>query len=87
MQQRHRLVKLAGAKGTRIRVLSGRVWVSEEGSEKENLLTHGYTYVVEGLGSVFIEQEAVDRRGETAEIAISHPGELPAMWKRALGDS
>jgi DUF2917 family protein len=85
--ERHCLVTLRHSAGARIRVLSGRVWIVEDGVAGGVALEAGAQYVVAGAGAVVVQQEAVDRRGEIAEIAISCPGALPEIWKRALGGS
>jgi DUF2917 family protein len=87
MPERHRLMTLVQAQGVRIRVLAGRVWVAEDGAERERLLERGAEYFVAGSGRVVVEQAEIDHSGETAEIAMSYPCALPVTWQRALGQS
>jgi hypothetical protein len=86
MPDRQPLASLVESPGVRIRVLAGRVWVSEEGVVDEALLERGGDYVVIGKGRVIIEQEPIDRRGEITQIVVSLASELPEMWKLALRD-
>ena len=87
MPERHRLLTLVESKGARIRVASGRVWITEDGARGQRVLEHGAEYIVGGDGRVVIEQEAADRHGAMPEVSVSRPCALPAVWRRALGDS
>ena len=81
MPQRHPLASFVESQGLRIRVTAGRAWISEEGAAVDVPLQAGEEYVVVGPGLVRVEQEAIDRRGEVAAIALSRPCELPEAWK------
>src|SRR4051812_8105236 len=81
MPERHSLLRLVDSQGVKIRVLAGRVWISEGSAAESRLIERGGEYVVLGHGVVVIEQEGVDRRGEMAEIGLSRQCALPAMWR------
>jgi len=86
MPDRHRLLTLVDSKGARIRVASGRVWITEDGARGQSVLERDAEYIVSGDGRVVIEQEAVDRHGAMPEVFVSRVCDLPAAWRRALGD-
>jgi hypothetical protein len=62
-------LRMAGARGTQLEVLSGRVWVTEHGREADSFLAAGGRYRVSGDGLVLIGTETLVGAGG-AEISI-----------------
>jgi Protein of unknown function (DUF2917) len=65
---RQALLRLRQARGVAIKVLTGRVWITEDGSSADSFLGPGRTYRVGGDGLVLVEVEQPD-----AEIAVHAP--------------
>ena len=51
-------LRMAGARGTTVRVLDGRVWITEAGRAADAFLARGARYSVAGDGVVVIGAEA-----------------------------
>jgi uncharacterized protein YjiS (DUF1127 family) len=51
-------LRMAGARGTTVRVLDGRVWITEAGHQADAFLAGGARYRVAGDGVVLIGAEA-----------------------------
>ncbi len=51
-------LRMAGARGTTVRVLDGRVWITEAGRAVDAFLSRGARYNVAGDGVVVIGAEA-----------------------------
>jgi uncharacterized protein YjiS (DUF1127 family) len=51
-------LRMAGARGTTVRVLDGRVWITEAGRAADAFLSRGARYSVAGDGVVVIGAEA-----------------------------
>ncbi|PXW99561.1 hypothetical protein C7444_101391 [Sphaerotilus hippei] len=49
------LTSLQQARGLCITVITGRVWLTEEGDEQDHFLSGGDTHVVAGCGRVVVE--------------------------------
>lgn len=54
-------LRMAGARGTLVRVLDGRVWITEAGRAVDAFLARGARYSVAGDGVVVIGAEARTR--------------------------
>ncbi len=54
-------LRLAGARGTTVKVLDGRVWITEAGRRLDAFLARGARYDVAGDGVVVIGAEARSR--------------------------
>jgi hypothetical protein len=63
-------LRLRGARGVAIEVLTGRVWITEDGRCGDSFLDAGRRYRVGGEGLVLIGTETVVG-GAEAEIALS----------------
>jgi hypothetical protein len=64
------LLRLWRAAGTSIEVLSGRIWVTEDGRASDFLLGPGRSYRVFGNGLVLVGPETVRNEGDGAEIVM-----------------
>lgn len=64
-------LRLRRARGVAIRVLSGRVWITEDGRAADSFLGAGRSYRVAGEGLVLIGTESFADDGFGAEIAVS----------------
>ena len=71
-------LRLAGARGTTVSVLGGRVWITEAGRRVDAFLARGARYEVAGDGVVVIGAEARAR----LELQRSRGGWL-RRWLRA----
>jgi Protein of unknown function (DUF2917) len=67
---RNDFLRLRGARGVAIEVLTGRVWITEDGRGADNFLGPGRRYRVGGQGLVLIGTETFAGDGEGAEIAL-----------------
>lgn len=76
-------LRLAGARGTLVRVLDGRVWITEAGRAVDAFLARGARYSVGGDGVVVIGAEArarLDlRRGGWRAIGSRTVGLWPTL--------
>jgi len=64
------LLRMLGARGLCIEVLSGRVWVTEQGKAHDAFLGPGRRYHVCGDGLVLVGTECVADETPGAEIAV-----------------
>ena len=64
-------LRLRRARGVAIEVLSGRVWITEDGRSGDSFLGPGRCYRVCGEGLVLVGTETYADDGEGAEIAMS----------------
>jgi uncharacterized protein YjiS (DUF1127 family) len=74
-------LRLAGARGTTVSVLDGRVWITEAGRRVDAFLARGASYDVAGDGVVVIGAEARAR----LDLRRSRRGWL-ARWLQARGN-
>lgn len=63
-------LRLRGARGVAIEVLTGRVWITEDGRVGDNFLGPGRRYRIGGEGLVLVGTETFACEGEGAEIAL-----------------
>jgi len=72
-------LRMAGARGTTVKVLDGRVWITEAGRRVDAFLARGARYSVGGNGVVVIGAEARTRLDLRSEYR-------PRVWRwlRAL---
>lgn len=68
------LLRLRRAAGTWIEVLSGRIWVTEDGRAADFLLGPGRSYRVSGDGLVLVGTEMVWNGADGAEIVMRPAG-------------
>ncbi len=68
-------LRLRCAAGSWIEVLSGRVWVTEDGARRDALLGPGRGYRVNGDGLVLVGAETA------AEATLLAP-DMPGLWAR-----
>jgi len=61
------------ARGATIEVLSGRVWITEDGCSADRFVARGHRYLVRGDGLLLIGTET--RGGRGAELRIAAPSE------------
>jgi hypothetical protein len=78
------LLRLRRAAGTSIEVLSGRVWVTEDGRAADYLLGPGRRYRVCGDGLVLVGAETFAHEGDGAEIAM-RPAQRAGSVHHAAG--
>jgi uncharacterized protein YjiS (DUF1127 family) len=71
-------LRMAGARGTTVKVLDGRVWITEAGRQLDAFLARGANYSVSGDGVVVIGAEARARLDLRRE-----PRGWIARWLRA----
>ena len=64
-------LRLRRARGVAIEVLTGRVWITEDGRAADSFLGPGRRYRVGGEGLVLIGTETFAGDGDGAEIAVS----------------
>jgi hypothetical protein len=64
-------LRLRRARGVAIEVLTGRVWITEDGRAGDHLLGPGRRYRVGGEGLVLVGTETFAGDGLGAEIAVS----------------
>lgn len=69
--KRNDFLRLRGARGVAIEVLTGRVWITEDGRNGDNFLGPGRRYRVGGEGLVLIGTETFAGDGAGAEIAVT----------------
>lgn len=69
--KRNDFLRLRGARGVAIEVLTGRVWITEDGRAADSFLGPGRRYRVCGEGLVLVGTESFAADGEGAEIAMS----------------
>jgi len=67
---RNDLLRLRAARGVGIQVVTGRVWITEDGSAVDNFLEPGGTYRVSGNGLVLVESHGGPDSRAIAEIAL-----------------
>jgi hypothetical protein len=67
---RNDFLRLRGARGVAIEVLTGRVWITEDGRATDSFLGPGRRYRVGGEGLVLVGTETFAGDGEGAEIAL-----------------
>ena len=79
---------IAEGAGTRIHVVSGRVWLTEEKQVDDIFLSAGMAYRLRGAGRIVVTAERVGEESEAgAGIAIEAPvsvrstGALRAWWR------
>lgn len=58
-------LRLLGAQGISLRVVSGRAWVTEDGRRADAFLAPGHSYTVRGEGLVLVTAE-----GGALELAV-----------------
>ena len=63
-------VRLRKARGAAIEVLTGRVWITEDGRAADRVLGPGHCYRVDGEGLVLIGTDGFVNDEEGAEIAL-----------------
>lgn len=63
-------LRLKGAAGNWIEVLSGRIWVTEPGTSRDAVLGPGRRYRVSGDGLVLVGTESAPADAPAAEIAL-----------------
>lgn len=63
-------LRLKGAAGNWIEVLSGRVWVTEPGTSRDAVLGPGRRYRVSGDGLVLVSAERAPPDAPAAEITL-----------------
>ena len=68
---RNDFVRLRRARGVAIEVLTGRVWITEDGRHADSFLGPGRRYRVGGEGLVLIGTESFAGDGPGAEITLS----------------
>ena len=68
---RNDFLRLRGARGVAIEVLTGRVWITEDGRAADSFLGPGRRYRVSGEGLVLVGTESFAGDGEGAQIAMS----------------
>jgi hypothetical protein len=68
---RNDFLRLRGARGVAIEVLTGRVWITEDGRGADSFLGPGRRYRVGGEGLVLVGTETFAGDGEGAEITLS----------------
>jgi hypothetical protein len=68
---RNDFLRLRRARGIAIQVLSGQVWITEDGSTDDRFLGAGSSYRVASEGLVLVGTETFAGEGFGAEIAIS----------------
>ena len=64
-------LRLRHARGVAIQVLSGRVWITEDGRAADSFLGAGRSYRVASEGLVLVGTESFAGDGPGAEIAVS----------------
>jgi hypothetical protein len=70
--KRNDFLRLRGARGVAIEVLSGRVWITEDGRAGDSFLGAGRRYRVSGDGLVLVGAETyADAGGAELRIAAS----------------
>jgi hypothetical protein len=70
------LFTLRAARGASIRVTSGRVWITEDGSAADHFIAAGGDYRVRGDGLVVVENS-----GDAAQAGIAVPEKLIAKMR------
>jgi Protein of unknown function (DUF2917) len=68
---RNDFLRLRAARGVAIEVLTGRVWITEDGRAADNFLGPGRRYRVGGEGLVLGTTELFGGEDEGAEIALN----------------
>lgn len=68
---RNDFLRLRDARGAAIEVLTGRVWITEDGRAGDSFLGPGRRYRVGGEGLVLVGAEGAGRNGEAAEILLT----------------
>ena len=63
-------LRLRRARGVAIEVVTGRVWITEDGRAADSFLGPGRRYRVSGEGLVLVGTETFAAGGEGAEIAL-----------------
>lgn len=63
-------LRLRRARGVALEVLTGRVWVTEDGRAGDKFLGPGRRYLIGGEGLVLVGTETFAGDGEGAEIAL-----------------
>jgi hypothetical protein len=79
--KRNDFLRLRSARGAAIEVLSGRVWVTEDGATGDHFLSPGHRYRVGGDGLVIVGTESYAGDGPGAEIAV-RPAAAQAQQQR-----
>ncbi len=63
-------VTIAGAAGTVVRVLEGRVWLTEEGVSEDVFLFPGAEYRLQSLGRVVLDSDGVSRVEVATPVSV-----------------
>ena len=82
---------ISDAQGRSLRVLQGRVWVTQEGSLDDTFLDAGQTYTFDGPGSAVVTAEGPDAAIATVvfdvPLSVSSRHEGVSGWLRSLKPS
>lgn len=70
MLRRKDFLRLRGARGAAIEIVSGRVWITEDGRSRDAFLGPGRCYRVASDGLVLVGAESLAGDGPAAEIAL-----------------
>jgi len=63
-------VTIAGAAGTVVRVLEGRVWLTEEGVSEDLFLFPGSEYRLQSFGRVVLDSDGVSRVEVATPVSV-----------------
>jgi hypothetical protein len=85
------LLKISDGRGRSLRVLEGRVWITQEGSLDDSFLDAGESYTFEGSGSAVVTAEGSRNAKATVlfdvPLTIQSRPRAESRWFGFLGSS
>jgi Protein of unknown function (DUF2917) len=63
-------LRLERAAGTQIEVLTGRIWITEQGCARDSFLVPGRRFRISGNGLVLVGTETYSKGGSGADITL-----------------